>query len=195
MNVPNIISLSRVPVLFAIILFFYIPWKWANSLAFALFVAGALTDWLDGYLARKYNKISDFGKLMDALTDKIFVVGLFVALLVFGMLPHPFIFFVLLILAREFLITGLRLVAASKGLVIASEGPGKRKALTQFLGIGILMAAQVLRVDLVNFSPLWVVDGMRIVGLAVFLLSTYFTVQSGVYYLIKYWKLYGKETG
>ena len=107
------------------------PLRGASSGAFILFILGALTDWADGYVARQQGLVSNFGKLMDALTDKVFMVGLFIALLVLGVLPQVWALpLLLLILSREFLITGLRLVAASSGVVLGSSRPTPRAPTT-----------------------------------------------------------------
>jgi CDP-diacylglycerol--glycerol-3-phosphate 3-phosphatidyltransferase len=106
----------------------------ASTMAFILFVIGAITDWADGYVARKQGLVSNFGKLMDALTDKVFMVGLFITMVVLGELPGLWsLFLLLLILSREFLITGLRLVAASSGIILAAEKSGKHKTVSQIV--------------------------------------------------------------
>ena len=87
MNFPNALTLSRIPFLFVIVGLMAMEWPGAATLAFFLFIVAGVTDWLDGYYARRYNLISVFGKLMDALTDKILMVGLFIALIVFEMVP------------------------------------------------------------------------------------------------------------
>lgn len=117
-NIPNIISVSRILMLFVIVGLLYVPLHGAATVAFVLFIIGAATDWLDGYIARKYDIVSNFGKIIDALTDKIYVVGLFVSLLALNFLPKGSIFLILLIIGREFIVTGLRLVAASKGIIL-----------------------------------------------------------------------------
>lgn len=175
----------------------YMPYLWCTSIAFVLFLAGALTDWLDGYLARKYNAVTNFGKLIDALTDKIMVVGLFVTLLALEVLPSWSIFFVLLIIGREFLITGLRLVAASRGMVLGAEKAGKLKTVMQISSIGILILGYAMELDFVHFSwfPSWMVDFMYILGLCLFLIATYFTVMSAVHYMTKHWNIFMEDAG
>ena len=84
MNLPNTLSISRIPMVFLIV---YLMEKGLSQWTLGLFVLSALTDWLDGYLARKWCQITDFGKFMDALADKVLTVGLFVALLALGKLP------------------------------------------------------------------------------------------------------------
>lgn len=188
-NIPNIISLTRIPVLFAIVGLLYLPTRGAATIAFALFILGAITDWLDGYLARKYNIVSNFGKMIDALTDKIFVIGLFVALLGLGFFPKGSVFLILLIIVREFIITGLRLIAASKGLVLAAEKRGKIKTLTQILTLGVFLFLNLLNKD---FS-LGIIPAIQITGIILLFLATYLTVYSGISYLIKYWDIFTEE--
>lgn len=180
-NLPNIISLSRIPVVFIIVACLYIPGVMGASLAFILFVLGSASDWLDGFLARKYNLVSDFGKLMDALTDKVFVVGTCVALLPTQILPGWGTFFVLIIIAREFFVTGLRLVAASRGRVLAAEKAGKLKTAVQMVSIGMLLFARVLGNTEQGASYLF-----HELGLLLFVIGAALTLYSGMGYLVKY---------
>lgn len=190
MNFPNILTLSRIPFLFVIVGLMALPWPGAASLAFILFIVAGVTDWLDGYYARRYGMISNFGKLMDALTDKILTVGLFFSMVVLdGYLPAWFLVFVLLVMSREFFITGLRLVAAANGVVLAAEKAGKQKTVTQILALGFLLAAPMIENDLgalfardfSNFGNIayWT-------GAVLFIFATVLTVTSGLVYTIKY---------
>lgn len=193
---PNLLTLSRIPILFGIVALLYLPFTGARTLAFVLFVIGAVTDWLDGYAARKMGLVSNFGKLMDALTDKVFMVGLFITLLSVNVLPNAWCLpLLLLILSREFLITGLRLVAASSGIVLAAEKSGKHKTVTQIVAAILLLMAVAVRRDFPNVFPAWVGDSLHIGGLAFFVICTVLTVSSGTIYLVKYWEVFtGQET-
>ena len=124
-----------------LVAFLAYPFPGARIAAFFLFLCAAMTDWLDGWLARRMGQISDFGKFMDALTDKIFTLGLFVSLLALLELRWA-LFPVLLILSREFLVTGMRLVAAAKGVVLSAERGGKIKTLLQLCCLGFFLAEQ-----------------------------------------------------
>ncbi|PAZ07547.1 MAG: hypothetical protein CAK86_00935 [Opitutia bacterium AMD-G1] len=128
-HLPNLLTAARLPAIFLITLWTYWAGPWASA-ALALFILAALTDIFDGWIARKLNAVTDFGRLMDALVDKIFILGLLVGLAAIDCLPVIRVndagvhiapdaatvlytsFGVMLILIREFLITGLRLVAA-----------------------------------------------------------------------------------
>ena len=145
MTIPDWLTLARVAATFALLILLQacahppVP-VWTAWLALVLFVAAALTDWLDGHLARKWKIESDFGRLFDPLADKLLVVVTFVGLLGVGLLP---VWFVSLVVAREFLITGIRLVAGQKGVVLAAEKVGKHKTVTQMLTaiLGLLLLA------------------------------------------------------
>jgi len=184
MNLPNILTLSRVPMMFVIVGLMYEHWLGAASLAFWLFIGGAISDWLDGYLARRRGIVSVFGKLMDALTDKIMVIGIMVALADQDVIP---MFFVLITLCREFMVSGLRMMAAAKGVVVAADGGGKTKTITQLIAIGFLLAAPMVGRDWASvLGAGWDLSGLtemaQHVGLLGFILGTFFAVWSGYRY-------------
>ena len=194
MNLPNLLTLSRIPILFGIVGLLYLPMTGASTAAFVLFIIGALTDWADGYFARKQGLVSNFGKLMDALTDKVFMVGLFVSLLAMGVLPAWTLPLLLLILSREFLITGLRLVAASSGIVLGAEKSGKHKTVSQIVAAILLLAAIAVRADFPKVFPPVLADVLHWGGLAFFVFATVLTVSSGTMYMTKYWSVFtGQE--
>lgn len=195
MKLPNILSLSRISFLFIIAALFQASFTGAATAALVLFIIAALTDWADGYVARRFNLITDFGKLMDALADKVLMVGMFVVLLVEPQLfPHWTVYCVLIIVGREFLITGLRLVAASKGLVIAAERGGKWKTLFQILAVSFLLLAHALAADYgfattASSGEAWYTSTyliFRMVGLVLFIIATALTLLSGTTYMTKY---------
>ncbi|MBW8781555.1 MAG: CDP-diacylglycerol--glycerol-3-phosphate 3-phosphatidyltransferase [Verrucomicrobia bacterium] len=186
MNLPNLITLSRVPLMFLVVWLMYQSWHGAPTLAFSLFVIAAVGDWLDGYIARTRKLVSTFGKFMDALTDKIFVIGLMIAFVEKQLVP---IYWVLIVLCREFLISGMRMMAAAKGVVVAAERGGKAKTLTQLVAVGFLLFAPMLEEDVARWLHLDLADYGRPIywtGLGLFILSVYFTVRSGWDYIVKY---------
>lgn len=205
-HLPNILTLSRIPLLFVIVALLCFPVKFGDTLAFVLFIAAAISDWLDGYIARKVGAVSNFGKLMDALTDKIIMVGLFVALLAlrwqlpdaYGnaaseletLLPPHCILLVMVIICREFLITGLRLVAASNGIVLAAEKAGKIKTALQMVSMSLLLAAQALANDWNNLFPTELIAWARELGLWTFYAAVLLTIYSGTGYLIRNRKIF-----
>lgn len=195
-HLPNILTLSRIPLLFAIVGLLCFDNVAADIAAFALFLVAAVSDWLDGYIARKVGAVSNFGKLMDALTDKIIMVGLFVALLGLKwhgsegvpetLLPQYCVFFVIIIICREFFITGLRLVAASNGVVLAAERAGKLKTALQMVAVSLLLLARAFASSGVDFG---VADSVRTAGLYAFFGAVALTIYSGVGYIIRNWKI------
>jgi len=190
MNWPNLITLSRVPTLFLAVALVFANLPGAATGAFIVFVLGGVSDWLDGYLARRYRIVSNFGKLMDALTDKVLVVGLMIAMLVpmpgarSPLLPDWALFLVLIIFAREFLVTGLRLVAASQGRVLAAERTGKIKTVLQLVSVSVLLLAHALETD---FHTAHAAQVAQTTGLWLFCAAAGLTAISGVGYLVKYW--------
>jgi len=148
MNVPNQITLSRICLIPIFILILSAPfnwgeWQWGDyHLPVTHFVAGlifliaSLTDWLDGYYARKYNLITNMGKFLDPLADKLLVSAAFI-LLVQMELAAAWI--VIVIISREFAVTGLRLVAAGEGIVLAASSMGKLKTVSQIAAIALLI--------------------------------------------------------
>lgn len=137
MNLPNKITMLRflaVPV-FVLVVSLFQGWG-ADLLAGLLFIAAACTDFVDGYLARSRNLVTTFGKFMDPLVDKILVTAALVALVAMERVPA---WVVILILAREFAITGLRTVAVSENVVIAASPLGKLKTACQMTAIALLL--------------------------------------------------------
>ena len=172
MNLPNKLTVGRmiaVPFFIAAYMFeLYI-------VAFVLFVAASVTDFLDGYLARKYNLVSNFGKIMDPLADKVLVYSAFCLMVEDGTVPG---WMLIVILAREFVIAGMRTVAASEGIVIAAAMSGKIKTVLQMIAVPLLLFVPVLAgtgaghiVDMAAQAFLWA--------------SLIMTVYSGVEYVMK----------
>lgn len=185
-HLPNILTLSRIPCLFAVGALLYYPFEGSAAIAFLLYVIGSMTDWLDGFLARRYSIVSTFGKLMDALADKVFVVGVCITLLVIQILPLWSLFLILLILAREFFVTGLRLVAASQGRVIAAEKAGKLKTCLQLISLGTLLATYAFAKDLPTIFSMNFLNKVSQFGLYLFVIAAILTLYSGFGYLMRY---------
>lgn len=188
MSLPNILTLSRIPLMFVIVWLMFERWLGAASLAFWIFIAAAVSDWLDGYLARKRGTVSTFGILMDALTDKIMVLGIMIAMVDRNLHPIP-LGFVLITLCREFLVSGMRMVAASKGVVVAADGHGKTKTVTQLIAIGFLLAVPMVGRDWAFYLP-WdlsrFTEILHQTALVGFILGTFFAVWSGWRYIWQY---------
>jgi CDP-diacylglycerol--glycerol-3-phosphate 3-phosphatidyltransferase len=183
MNLPNAITLSRIPLMFVIVGLMYSAWPGAATLAFALFIAAAVGDWYDGFLARRLGLVSNFGKLMDAMADKIMVMGLVIALVEMHRIP---IVLALITLCREFFVTGMRMVAASKGVVVAADSGGKSKTMTQLIALGFFLGAPMVAQDgyyLFHWDASRFAELVNRVGYFIFLASTVLSVWSGYRYI------------
>lgn len=139
MNLPNKLTVSRfvLTALFLVVLF--TQWPGHQTLALVLFAAAGLTDFLDGRIARQRRLITNFGILMDPLADKILTSSAFIAFVGLGLMPA---WMAVVIVARELAITGLRMLAASKNLVLAAEGFGKHKTISQIVAICAVLTTQ-----------------------------------------------------
>ncbi len=132
MNLPNKLTISRFVFTFAFLIAMFSQFKLHETVALALFIAGGISDFLDGQIARRRKLITNFGILMDPLADKIMVCSAFIAFVGLNWISA---WMVIIIVARELAITGLRLLAASKNVVLAAEGYGKHKTISQIVAI------------------------------------------------------------
>jgi CDP-diacylglycerol--glycerol-3-phosphate 3-phosphatidyltransferase len=192
-NLANLITLLRFPLLFVISFLLYFPFVGSRSLAFILYLLSGFSDWLDGYIARRCDMVSNFGKFMDALSDKILMLGLFIVLLTIGIIPSIFVFFILLVLGREFFVTGIRLVATSRNIIIAAERSGKIKTIIQMISVGALICSQAVYFDIRPLFPkicatsfTYLALALLIFGYVLFLIAVICAVESGIRYTIKY---------
>ncbi len=191
-TLPNVLTISRVPMMFIIVALMYSDWLWAATIAFWLFIASALTDWLDGMLARRANQVSSFGRFMDAVIDKVMVVGLMIALVNGGYFEGfriTAMIMLLLIIAREFAISGLRMAAATRGLVVEADTGGKVKTFVQLNAIGWLLGARMFSRDFGDLfggaDILWI-RSVHWIGLGFYVLAAVLTVTSGWSYFRKH---------
>ena len=132
MNLPNKLTLSRFVLTVAFLVVMFSDMKYHETIALVLFVAGGISDFLDGQIARRRKLITSFGILMDPLADKIMVCSAFIAFIELDWIRA---WMVVIVVARELAITGLRLLAASKNVVLAAEGYGKHKTISQIAAI------------------------------------------------------------
>jgi len=142
MNLPNQLTMGRLVLCAIFVLILECSGEWRGMAALLVFSLAAITDFLDGYLARKWNLVTDLGKLLDPLADKILVSVAYIALVREGMAP---LWIVAVIISREFLITGLRTLAAAKGVIMAAEKVGKHKTISQMVTviIGLILLAMM----------------------------------------------------
>jgi CDP-diacylglycerol---glycerol-3-phosphate 3-phosphatidyltransferase len=192
MNLPNKLTVSRFVLTLAFLLAIFSSVRFHETLALVFFLVASITDYLDGTIARRRKLITNFGILMDPLADKILVCSAFIAFVGRDWMPA---WMVVVIVARELAITGLRLLAASKNVVLAAEGYGKHKTITQMVTI--------ISVLICVSYPQWGDWAGAVFGFAVFghpwlvrftevakWLAVFFTAVSGVLYLWRNRELY-----
>ena len=186
MNLPNKLTVLRI-CLIPFVMFFYlasfIPYGIGKIVALVIFVVAALTDMLDGKIARKHNLVTNLGKFLDPIADKILTSTVLFMIIADGTIPAPWgVIVVSIIIAREFMVSALRLLAASKGTVLAADIWGKAKTMVQMIAIPVCMLIPfVLELGAVS----WLVLTVQIVGWSLLGVATVLTVVSGANYLIK----------
>lgn len=138
MNLPNKLTMFRVVLIPFFVFFLLAPWfeGYGNYIAVAIFAVASITDMLDGKIARKYDLVTNFGKFMDPVADKLLVCSALICLVELGEIPA---WVVIVIIAREFIISGFRLVASDSGVVIAASYWGKVKTVFQIIMVIVLM--------------------------------------------------------
>ncbi len=159
MTLPNKLTLARIALVPVFIAFMFSDNIYTRILALLIFIVASLTDLYDGILARKYQCITDFGKFMDPLADKLLICSAFISFIalkelnIFASAPM-----VIIIISREFIITGLRSVAAGKGKVIAADRAGKFKTTSQIVVIIIILLILIVNAWLKKFAHLTPAD-------------------------------------
>ena len=189
MNLPNRLTVMRmilVPFFVAAVLY---PFPHHFLIAFILFAVASYTDHLDGKIARKRNLITNFGKFMDPLADKVMVLSAMVCLVSQDLAD---VWIVVLMLAREFMVTSIRLVAADRGRVIAANIWGKAKTVSQIIAIlAVLLMQYILELGSMGLLSLSAESGliMGMVGDVLLAIAAFFTVLSGLVYLRRNWDI------
>lgn len=171
MNLANKITILRVFLVPLFIIFFYLDFQYSEYIALAIFIFASITDTIDGHIARSRNMITTFGKFVDPLADKILTTSAFILLVENGKIPA---WVVIIIITREFVISGIRLLAASNGVTIAASKWGKIKTITQLVAIILLL--------LNNFPFSYLGIPLDYIMLYI---SLFFTVLSGYDYVNK----------
>jgi len=182
MNLPNRLTVARLFLTLCFVIVLSLEFPYHHTVAFAIFVVATLTDYYDGEIARRYNLITNFGILMDPLVDKIMIVSAFICLVATNDIPA---WTVIIIVSREFLITGLRLIGVSRGRTLPAERLGKHKTVWQMVTVVYyLLWKSINEAPWVHLSPTaekiasWV--GSVVLSVAVVL-----TLFSGLSYLAK----------
>ncbi|WP_072697730.1 CDP-diacylglycerol--glycerol-3-phosphate 3-phosphatidyltransferase [Desulfovibrio litoralis] len=178
-NTANQITMFRMFVVPIIVLFMYIPGVFSDWIALFLFTIASLSDLIDGHIARKENIVTSFGKFLDPLADKILVTSVLIVLVDLGRVPA---WVVILILCRELMVTGLRAVAASDGIVVAADRFGKLKTILQLIALGFLIV----------YREVWGFN-IALIGMTILYLALIVTIFSGVNYFIGFYRRWNSE--
>jgi len=185
LNLPNILTMLRIAAIPLLAVLLTSQSRSAGFWAAAVFAVASVTDWLDGYLARRMGIVTVFGKFLDPIADKLIVMAALIMILPFGRVPA---WMVLVILGREIIITGLRGIASSEGIVIPASDLGKFKTIFQIVAIlGLLLHF--------NYNWFFGIDhpllqvNMHNIGMFYLWIATLLTVWSGVDYLVRFMKL------
>ena len=155
MNIANRLTILRIVLTFVFMFFLFCHGLWAKVAALAIFIFAALSDYLDGWLAHNKNMVTDFGKLMDPIADKILVLAAFSAFVQMQLIDA---WMFVIIIAREILITSLRLFALNKGKVLSAARAGKHKTLLQMIVIFVILGFIVFKevmLTFVTWNPSW----------------------------------------
>ncbi len=181
-NLPNILTLLRIALIPVMAILLLSPSREAGFWAAAVFAIASITDWLDGYLARRMRIVTTFGKFLDPIADKLIVMAALIMILPFGRVPA---WMVLVILGREIIITGLRGIASTEGIVIPASNLGKFKTIFQIVAIlGLLLHYDYHWFFAIDNPYLYV--NMHNVGIFYLWIAFVLTVWSGVDYLHKF---------
>ncbi len=167
MNLPNKLTVLRMIMIvpFVFIMLTDVCGSMGKWIALAIFVIASLTDLLDGKIARKYNLVTNFGKFMDPLADKLLVCSAMICLVEMGKIPS---WIVIIIISREFIISGFRLVASDNGVVIAASYWGKFKTVFQ-MAMVILMIADIAAIQIVTDIVMWIALVLTVISLVDYL--------------------------
>ncbi|MBP3700301.1 MAG: CDP-diacylglycerol--glycerol-3-phosphate 3-phosphatidyltransferase [Lachnospiraceae bacterium] len=176
MNLPNKLTLLRVIMIpFFVVFMLMDGMASARYIALAIFVVASFTDFLDGNIARKHNLVTNFGKFMDPLADKLLVCSALICLIETGQLPA---WYVIIIIAREFIISGFRLIASDNGIVIAASYWGKFKTVSQMIMI-ILMILNIPALSLVTTLFYWIALILTVVSLVDYIKKNFQVLSQG----------------
>lgn len=192
MNLPNKITLVRlilVPVMLFLYLANFIPFHYILSAV--VFIVAALTDFLDGYIARKYNLVTDTGKFLDAIADKVLTTTALLVLVSDGVVFRPFgVIMLFIIFSRDYAVDMLRLIASKKGIVIPADMLGKIKSNFQFFSIPFLMVSAQIAV---NYGESLSYKIFNYIGFILLVCATIMCVISGVNYIVKNRQVFKSE--
>lgn len=185
MNLPNKLTILRIILVAVFMFFLFSKGVVMKSLALITFLVASFTDILDGYIAKKHNMVTDFGRLMDPIADKILVLSAFLAFVEMELIPA---WMVVIIIFREVAVTGLRMSALTRGKVISADEGGKHKMISQVFAILAILFFLIFREAGIKVFYFWSASTERVYKDAIFILmsvTTLLTLVSGMSYLIK----------
>ena len=178
MNLPNKLTILRVIMIPFFVAFLMLE-NGANTtyryIAAALFIIASLTDLLDGKIARKYNLVTNFGKFMDPLADKLLVCSALICMIELGQLPA---WMVIIIISREFIISGFRLGASDTGVVIAASYWGKFKTTFQMIGV-VLLILNIPALSMVTDIVIWIAVALTVISLVDYIVKNAGVLKEG----------------
>lgn len=186
-NLPNILTFFRILLIPVVALFIFFGDPVSCIIAVLLFGAASFTDWLDGYIARRQNLVSMTGKFLDPLADKLLVMTALVMLVPLGRLPA---WIVIIIIARELSVTGLRALAAGEGMIIEAGGGGKLKTAFQMTGLLGLIAHFTYQI---NYFGWEIAVNFHLLGFWLLVISVFFSLWSGWLYFYDFLKAIGEH--
>ena len=196
MNLPNRLTLARVVLIPIFVVLLRVDTFWTYSLSLAIFIGAVLTDYYDGKIARNRDSVTDFGKLFDPVADKILIAAAFISFLDKDYLGIPS-WVVIVIVGREFFVTGLRAIAASNGVVIGAEKWGKLKVVSQMSCAITVLTLMSAREALAQFSRSvstrflsFYDQGIRVTSLVLIMAAMFFTVVSAFSLLREHRRLF-----
>lgn len=181
MNLANQLTMARLFLTIAFVISLTVDWPLSKSCALVLFLVAGITDYLDGEVARRFHMTSDFGRLMDPLIDKIMMAAGFICLVPLGAIPA---WIAVAIVSREFLITGLRLLALAKGKMLSAEALGKHKTAWQIVTITFFLALLTVR-EWTGTATVWDDRAWTRGGPVLLAITVALTLVSGAGYLWK----------
>lgn len=193
MNLPNKLSLLRIFLVPIFVAAFYLSWEYSRLVSAGIFVIATLTDFLDGYIARKRNLVTDLGKLLDPIADKLLVTSALFCIVSAASTPTYSIVLAVcsaIIVGRELLVSAIRQIAASKGQVIAANVFGKVKTILQDVALPLVVVLQCPAFVATKAAG-WLYDVTFYCSAALFVLATIMTIISGAIYLAQNKKVFG----
>ncbi len=198
MNLATKLTLARMAAIpFFMVAFFYRPpgaelsGDWGKCVATLIFILAAITDYYDGYLARKYQQVTTFGRFMDPIADKLLVSTALIAMVEYREITHTAAWAAIIIIAREFAVTGLRLICAERGKVIDASGAGKLKTAAQLTAVITALCFLTIRIFLLSYARQeWLNQLMQFYAATIqvlMIIAAVTTLYSGYDYFKKNW--------